>query len=329
MNQTKRIIKEGEKIMTLTIDPEFESLIPPLSQDEYKQLEQNILKSGRPRDAIIAWDSDYKKIIIIDGHNRYKICTEHKLPYNVYCLYSYNLASREEVKLWIINNQLGRRNLSDATRIKLATQKNEYLKTEAKENQSAAGGDKVSEGAFLTKLSKAVEEENLLTTLSKSKNEPVNVRKAIAKDAGVSEGTVQKYNKIIKEGTPELIEQVEKGEKKINTAFKELPEKKRTVKKNPTPELPIIEKPPQPFSDLTMYMLYVSDLNNNSLIKGEGNMLSIKTSMLESDFLEKCEPEALLIFKERTEAEIQILTNILNKINFYIKEPDPPSEPTN
>ena len=100
------------------IDPEFKSLIPPLTTDEYSQLEQNILAHGC-RDPIALWRDK-----IVDGHNRFEICTKHGTPFKTVKL---RFPGREAVKLWILDNQLGRRNLSDATRIELAARKVEYM----------------------------------------------------------------------------------------------------------------------------------------------------------------------------------------------------------
>lgn len=86
----------------LQIDAEFKELIPPLKPEEYEQLEKNILEEGI-RDAIVTWDS-----IILDGHNRYKIAQEHDLPFVEMPM---NFANRNEAKDWMIDNQLGRRNL--------------------------------------------------------------------------------------------------------------------------------------------------------------------------------------------------------------------------
>ena len=116
------------------IDPEFKDLIPPLSQEEYRQLEENIL-ANQCRDPIVLWRG-----IIIDGHNRHEICTKHSLPYKTVKL---RLPSREAAKLWILENQLGRRNLTDATRIAIATRKLEYQKTYA--NKAIAKAARVSE----------------------------------------------------------------------------------------------------------------------------------------------------------------------------------------
>ena len=71
----------------LKIDPEFKALIPPLSIDERKQLEENIITEGC-REAICIWHG-----IILDGHNRYEICTKHGIPFNIRTI---NVTSREE-----------------------------------------------------------------------------------------------------------------------------------------------------------------------------------------------------------------------------------------
>jgi len=98
----------------LKIDPHFKNLIQPLAEDELQQLEQNILAEGC-RDAIKVW-RDY----IIDGHNRYAICQKHNIPYKVQRI---PLASKTDAKIWIAENQLGRRNLTLAMKIEIATQK--------------------------------------------------------------------------------------------------------------------------------------------------------------------------------------------------------------
>ena len=90
-------------VINLTIDDEFHSLIFPLAPEEYKQLEANIVRDGC-RDPIVTWNG-----IIIDGHNRYMICTDHNFTYHVKEI---NFANRGEAINWIIDNQLGRRNLA-------------------------------------------------------------------------------------------------------------------------------------------------------------------------------------------------------------------------
>ena len=96
----------NEMIEQLKIDPEFEQVIPPLTKEEYYQLEENILDDGRIMMPIAVWGD-----IIVDGHNRYRIAREYgDIPFSTTQL---DFASRYEAIAWICKNQLGRRNLSD------------------------------------------------------------------------------------------------------------------------------------------------------------------------------------------------------------------------
>ena len=92
-------------MINLKIDPEFQSQIPPLTDDEFKQLEENILKEGKLLSPLIVWNN-----ILVDGHNRYEIVQEH--PEISFSTMPLPFESREEVLAWICKNQLGRRNLT-------------------------------------------------------------------------------------------------------------------------------------------------------------------------------------------------------------------------
>jgi phage N-6-adenine-methyltransferase len=87
----------------LQIDPEFRALIPPLSTEERMQLEENLLRDGC-RDPLVIWNG-----VLLDGHNRYDICTAHGLFFNTVVI---ALTDREAAADWIDTNQLGRRNLT-------------------------------------------------------------------------------------------------------------------------------------------------------------------------------------------------------------------------
>jgi len=87
----------------LIIDREFQDLIPPLATEEFNQLELNILKDGI-RDPIICWGN-----IVIDGHNRYNIANKYDLKFQII---EKDFCGRDSVIDWMINNQLGRRNLN-------------------------------------------------------------------------------------------------------------------------------------------------------------------------------------------------------------------------
>ena len=100
---------------TIIIDQEFKALIPPLSQEERAQLEANILADGC-RDPLVVWatEGDFERNIaprhiLVDGHNRYEICTRHGIEFDVTEL---EFADREAAMDWMDANQLGRRNLT-------------------------------------------------------------------------------------------------------------------------------------------------------------------------------------------------------------------------
>jgi hypothetical protein len=92
---------------TLKVDEEFKHLIPPLSREERKLLKENIINDGC-REPICVWNNT-----ILDGHNRYEICTRLQIPFKISYIF---LRSREEAVAWICANQLGRRNITDAAR---------------------------------------------------------------------------------------------------------------------------------------------------------------------------------------------------------------------
>ena len=181
------------------IDPEFRDLMPPLTDEEYQQLEQNILSARKCHDAILLWDS-----IIIDGYNRFCICATHGIEFKVKDV---AFASREDAKIWIIENQLGRRNLNPAQRIELALTKADVLREKARENLSKGGKDRAKKP--FPKTEKPVEE-------------PINVKKEISKDADVGKGTLQRYQQIKNSNNPKLLEKVQSGELKIGTAHRML-----------------------------------------------------------------------------------------------------------
>ena len=87
----------------ITIDEEFRSLLPPLSKEAYASLEENLMQNGC-RDSLVLWNDT-----LIDGHNRYEICTKHGIPFDIF---NKEFGTREEVLAWIVSSQVSRRNLT-------------------------------------------------------------------------------------------------------------------------------------------------------------------------------------------------------------------------
>lgn len=182
-------------IKQLTIDPEFKNLIPPLSADEFAQLEQNIINEGC-RDRLVIWEGK-----IIDGHNRYEICHKNQVYFETKEEF---FDERGEVIEWIIKNQFGRRNLPPYERSVLALRLEDEIKVRAKEKQIRKPKDSVPQ--------KSAEQTHTET------------RKELAKLAGVSHDTISKVKIIEEKATPEQKEALRTGEKKINRVYREVQE---------------------------------------------------------------------------------------------------------
>lgn len=132
--------------MELKIKEEFKQLIPPLTDEEFKQLETNCIDEGI-RDAIVTWNG-----FIIDGHNRYKIATDWQLSFKTI---EKAFDSDVDVIEWMLVNQLGRRNLSKEQRAYLIGKRYENQKNKASGREGRTFGDeKISTPKTAEKIAK-------------------------------------------------------------------------------------------------------------------------------------------------------------------------------
>ena len=102
-------------MIELRIDPEFRDKIPPLTEEEYKQLKENILEDGEVYEPISVWNGT-----IVDGHNRWKIICENKQTLDgKYKIRQLDFENKHMAFEWMYKKQLGRRNLTDEQRTML------------------------------------------------------------------------------------------------------------------------------------------------------------------------------------------------------------------
>jgi DNA modification methylase len=175
---------------------ELESLIPPLSNEEFKQLERNILEEGI-RDPLVTWNG-----ILVDGHNRYRIAQEHDINY---VTVEKEFADMNAVKVWMINNQFGRRNLISYVRTVLALRLKEIYSDIAKENKKGGQG-----GILLPQ------------TFGEANKKENETNYKIGKIADVSSETIRKVEKIEATASPEIKAKANTGQISINEAYKEI-----------------------------------------------------------------------------------------------------------
>jgi hypothetical protein len=130
----KAVDKNTEALIAqnIVILPELQNLIPPLATDEYELLENSILQEGC-RESIIVWKQNEDNYAIIDGHNRHSICKKHNKPFGVRIIE--NLTDIDAIKNWMIDNQLGKRNVTEETK--------SYLRgLQYKREKQAHGGER-------------------------------------------------------------------------------------------------------------------------------------------------------------------------------------------
>lgn len=205
-------------IKDLKVDEEFKDLLSVLTPEELEKLENSILQYGM-LDPIKIWqEPDTGEWIIIDGHNRYNILKKHNIDWHYWQDYKImgELETREDVKQWMLEQQLGRRNLSPEEKYDIVQKFKDMFQKRAKENQSA-GGKGIS---------------NL---------REVNVQKEMARATGVSVGSYYKLDYVKKYGSKEINQQLHDKEISIDKAYQMVKNPKSTEKESITPEQKIIE----------------------------------------------------------------------------------------
>jgi len=216
----------------LRIDPEFRALIPPLTDDEKRLLEQSIVAEGC-RDPLVAWGD-----VLIDGHNRYEICTRRGVPFKVV---RRDFTDRSEAREWIIRNQLGRRNLTPEQRAYLIGKQYEERKKPAHGREGRTFSDPQSEVPKTT--AEIIAEENkvgratveraakfarAVDTIAANVGEEVR-EKILTRDAPLTAKDVQRVAQLEPEKQKAIIEKVLSGEAKSVVDARRLV-KKETVK---------------------------------------------------------------------------------------------------
>lgn len=200
----------------MQINESFRKLIPPLSSEEYAQLEENCKADGI-RDPLVVWRGT-----LIDGHNRYDIAQKHGLEFQVV---EKDFEDENHVKIWMIRNQKGRRNLTDGWKYMLA-EAEKTIQTEigAAIRKATEGRPKQAEivDGNQEKLLSIIDNsltENPSDIMEKQKH---NTRKKIAESLGWSTGKVAMADRVFKSEKPEIKAAVLSGEKSINEAYKEI-----------------------------------------------------------------------------------------------------------
>ncbi|MGC4061096.1 MAG: plasmid replication/partition related protein [Aquabacterium sp.] len=192
--------------MNITVKEELRAYIDPLTPEEHDALERSILAEGC-RDALVLWGD-----VLVDGHNRYGICQKHGIPFQT--MQHPAFKSMDDVHLWMIDQHLGRRSVSDFQRGVLALRKKDIL---AARKQAQATPQPASPPADTATAEQAAQPTPEQTAAIKPPD-PFKSREDIARAARISSTTVSQIEKIQKEAAPELVAAVKAGDISINAA---------------------------------------------------------------------------------------------------------------
>lgn len=187
--------------MNIVVNEDLKAYIDPLTPEEYEALERSILAEGC-RDALVLWGD-----VLVDGHNRYGICQKHGLPFQT--VQNTRFKTLEDVHLWMIDQHLGRRSISDYLRGVLALRKKDIVDSRRARttDEAAPAGDPPFDADAPAPEAAALPPPA-----------PLNSREAIARAARLSSNQVGLIEKIQKQAAPELVAAVKSGVISINTA---------------------------------------------------------------------------------------------------------------
>lgn len=196
----------GTQVVPFKIDPEFQNKIPPIGEDEFKQLRENILAAGEVYESLVVWNG-----ILVDGHNRWKIIQEK--PTVKWHYREIECADKWAAFEWMYKNQLGRRNLTDEQRTYTIGKMYEARK-------NSHGGDR---GNQYTKVANA-QSGHLANPVSTTDKETHGVSGEMAIELNIGRNTVRRAEHFAKgidalrEVNPEAADKVLSGKADITKA---------------------------------------------------------------------------------------------------------------
>ena len=214
----------------IQVNAEYAALLPKISPDDYEALKASIKNDGLHYPIVVN-----KEDVILDGHHRYRACKE------------LGIEPRFEVKefpnallekKFVIESNLRRRHLNKFQRAKLVLPLLEIEKELAKERQGTRTDLIGTSAKYFANVSskrkrKPLTPEQREARRAKAKlkrekkkkvgiilNKPVRSTAIVAKEAGISDRTLEKTKDILEKGSEELKQKVESGKMSISYAHR-------------------------------------------------------------------------------------------------------------
>ena len=206
--------------MELKIDSDFQSCLPELTKEEYTELEKSVISNGI-LSPILIWNG-----YIVDGHNRYSILKAHRIEN--FPVREMTFKDKDHVILWILQNQLGRRNLNDNQRMAAAYKYKDAIAKVKEINRMA----NLVPGAVHKHCSSIPSKEGI-DKEEKKRNHSSDTLTRVADIANVSRASMERFDYIQRHGNEEQKERAEKGGQgnSVTAIVQEIKEQKTETKK--------------------------------------------------------------------------------------------------
>lgn len=225
----------GGSMERITVDPEFQGKIPPLTAEEYKQLEENIVSDGEIYEPIVTWNG-----VIVDGHNRWKIHLAHpEIPFRIKEM---PFADKWAAFDWMYRKQLGRRNLTDEQREVIIANLHESRKMSRGGDRKSPGFSKDQVGPLKSTAQSIADELGIGVTSVKRAvqfSKGIDALKEVSQEAAqmvlehkvaVPKSTIAEVRNLPEEERKKVAQTIERGE----------------APKKQTPAKPKVSAPPAP-----------------------------------------------------------------------------------
>ena len=189
MQNTKIEYSSSER--TPVVLPEMEQLLPPLSEEQFSSLENDILENGCYTPIIVNED-----MVIVDGHNRFRVCEKHGLPYRMLV---FSFTDLLEAKQWALDTQKGRRNLDKWELGQIALKLKPEIEARARTNQGSRTDLSVNSPKSYT---------------------PTDTRKEMAQAVGIGEQAMGRIAQLTENAPQSLKDALENKELSINRGWR-------------------------------------------------------------------------------------------------------------
>lgn len=212
--------KKLVKISDLVTDQKFEKYIRKHTKEEFNALYSSIELEGKLREPITVRELDGGNFLVIDGHHRLRVAKAlvgkgllnfESLPVNVE-----QFENDDEIFVWMLHNQLGRRNLSPFERAEIGFRISSF----------------VEELALKKKQHQQIGNKHLSKWIKVSGDTKIDYAKIVSELTGVPRTTIIRAKKLHNKASEKLKYEIRAGEVSISKAYEQIVEQEKIDKQS-------------------------------------------------------------------------------------------------